>query len=115
VDTFEGSSYGGPRPGGIKVNLLVWDVVGGSAAVVLLVGLIVHFRWSYWQSLSQQAPAPNGTLLDRIRQGVQETGRQPTSSGGIVAKPNARSYSRVESQERGGFDGESEVDDVEMI
>lgn len=59
--------------GNPKMKRFLWDIFGGSLAVVVLIILIVHFRYSYWYNHIHGGTA--GSLLNRFRQNGERVGR----------------------------------------
>ncbi len=115
-----------------NINVFLWNVVGGAAALFVGLMLVVHFRWNHWQSLSQTAASSGpgqvaAAAFERIRQGTESIGSVAAlggsgsgaggggggGGGSGAKKPNPRSYELVEGARIVGED-EEEVD-IEML
>jgi hypothetical protein len=105
------------------LSVFLWDIVGGGAAVFVVLMLLVHFRWSHWQQLAARqeggggvggeggagptaagaAAASSAAILNRIRQGTESIGsvsglkRGAAGASGSSVKPDTRSYELVET------------------
>jgi len=121
-----------------NLNVFLWNVVGGAAALFVGLMLVVHFRWTHWQALSETAATSSpgqaaAAAFDRIRQGTDSItsaaalngggGAGGGAGGGGGGKPNTRVYELVEAGEAGkgkgkrveGAEEEDEEEDIEMI
>jgi len=71
-----------PGGGDKKTAVFLWDIIGGSVAAIILFLLIVHFRYSYWQT---HQPVSTEPVI--------------TSGSRRAHKPSTRSYERVQDNE----------------
>ncbi len=137
VAALAGPAVGAEGPGAVEggkaapvedardLGVFLWDIVGGGAAVFVVLMLLVRVRWAHWQRLAADeqagagAAAPGGeggaggptaagassssaAILNRIRQGTESIGTPSAlkfAAGG--SKPDTRSYELVETG-RGG-------------
>ena len=77
----------GALEGKKDLNVFLWNVVGGAAALFVGLMLVVHFRWTHWQALSETAAssAPGqaaAAAFDRIRQGTDSVTSAAALNGG---------------------------------
>lgn len=87
-----------------KATVFYWDIIGGSAAVLVLLMLIIHFRLSYWQTHAPSIPTPGeGSsegrgLIARLRSSIDVVPHH-TPGSRRTPKPSTRSYERVQDNE----------------